>query len=218
MISMKHGSVGLQLVRVVPYFQISMVQVAREQEETSRRAEEAKRREVERLQREIAEEEEAEVRKLIKERGISIKDGEVLNKRELQQKEFERKTKEQAEFESKMNKLARNMDHTERARREEEAPLLEKLMEERLVAHQEYFEKEQEALLTRHRANWERDLPAKHATLRMAEDRCVPTVEIHLLHYYSARSTDVCWFHAKIGCVAWALSWRPSCCQASLHL
>jgi hypothetical protein len=36
-----------------------------------------------------------EVRKLMAERGITVKEGEVLNKRELQQKEFERKTKEQ---------------------------------------------------------------------------------------------------------------------------
>jgi hypothetical protein len=146
--------------------------MAREQEEAARRAEEAKRREAERLQREIAEEEEAEVRKLIKEHGISVKDGVVLNKRKLQQQEFERKTKEQAEFEVKMNKLARNMDHMERARREEEVALLEKLMAERLEAHRQYFDREQEALLARHRANWERDLPAKHATARMAEDRC----------------------------------------------
>jgi hypothetical protein len=41
-----------------------------------------------------------EVRKLMAERGITVKEGEVLNKRELQQKEFERKTKEQqARFE-----------------------------------------------------------------------------------------------------------------------
>ena len=49
----------------------------------------------------------------------------MLNKRELQQQEFERKSREQAEFEAKMQKLARSMDHLERARREEEAPLLE---------------------------------------------------------------------------------------------
>lgn len=69
---------------------------------------------MERLQREIAEAEAEEVRKLLREKGIAVKDGEVLNKRELQQKEFERKTREQAEFEAKMLKLSRNMDHMER--------------------------------------------------------------------------------------------------------
>jgi translation initiation factor 3 subunit A len=146
--------------------------VAREEEEAARRTEEARRREVERLQREIAEEEAEEVRKLMAEKGITIKDGEVLNKRALQQKEFERKTKEQHEFEARMAKLARNMDHLERARREEEAPFLEMQMVARMESHKLYFEKEQTNLLATHRARWETDLPEKHATAKMAVDRC----------------------------------------------
>jgi glutamyl-tRNA reductase len=64
-------------------------QAAREQEEAARRAEEARRREVERLQREIAEQEAEEVRKIMRERGISVKDGEArpcLKRQKLSQK------------------------------------------------------------------------------------------------------------------------------------
>jgi translation initiation factor 3 subunit A len=82
------------------------------------------------------------------------------------------------EFEARMNKLARSMDHIERARREVAAPFLEQQMKDRMEAHKAYFEAEQENLLRQHRAKWERDLPAKHATARMAADRCAQMLDL----------------------------------------
>lgn len=54
------------------------------------------------------------------EKGIKVAAGETLDKKQLLQKQYDIKMKEQNEFEAKMLKMAKQMDHLERARREEE--------------------------------------------------------------------------------------------------
>jgi hypothetical protein len=112
----------------------------------------------------------------MREKGITVKDGEMLDKRALMQREFERKAREQNEFEAKMNKLARNMDYLERARREEELPYLEEAMRVRAAEQQTYFEAEQKALLLRHREKWDADIAAKHRSSHLAQDKCAPAL------------------------------------------
>lgn len=154
------------------------MQAAREAEESARRAEEARKREEERLTREFAEEEAEEVRKMMREKGIVVKDGETLDKRALMQREFERKAKEQNEFEAKMNKIARNMDYLERARREEELPLLEEATKVRAAEQKEYFEVEQENALIKHKEKWVADVDAKHRSTHLSEDKCAHCVSL----------------------------------------
>ena len=126
------------------------------------------------MTREFAEQEAEEVRKMILEKGITVKEGESLDKRALMQREFERKAREQNEFEAKMNKIARNMDYLERARREEEAPFIDAAAKDRVAELQEYYEAEQAALLVRHREKWEADVDAKKRSAHLAADKCEP--------------------------------------------
>lgn len=173
---------------------VVVVQAAREAEESARRAEEARKREEERLTREYAEEEAEEVRKMMREKGIVVKDGETLDKRALMQREFERKAKELNEFEAKMNKIARNMDYLERARREEELPYLEEAMKKRAAEQKEYFEAEQVSALKLHKEKWVADVDAKHRSAHLSEDKCAPlrfVTELHVLQY---------WFHLYSVC------------------
>lgn len=148
------------------------MQQAREQEESARREEEARKREADRLTREFAEQEAEEVRKMIREKGITVKEGEQLDKRALMQREFERKAREQNEFEAKMAKIARNMDYLERARREEEAPFIEAAAQARVAELKSYYEAEQAALLVRHREKWEADIEAKKRSSHLHDDKC----------------------------------------------
>ena len=157
-----------------------------EEAEKRRRREEAMRREEERINREYAEQEADEVKKMMAEKGIVIKDGETMDKKALLQKQYDLKLKEQSEFEQKMNKLAKNLDHLERARREEEIPFLKALMAKRVEEDRVYYKKQQEEILALHRKSWEADLEAKKRTLVMSADRCVNSAKAILMHVFGA--------------------------------
>lgn len=159
------------------------LQAAREAEENARRTEEARKREEDRLTREFEEQEAEEVRKMMLDKGIVVKDGETLDKRALMQREFERKAKEQNEFEAKMNKIARNMDYLERARREEELPFLEDAMKIRAIEQKEYFEVEQVNALVQHKEKWVADVDAKRRSTHLSEDKC-DSIAIYLYHTF----------------------------------
>jgi hypothetical protein len=167
------------------------VQAAREKEESMRRAEEARRREEERINREFAEAEAEEVRKILAERGLNIKGAETLDKRSLLQKEFELKAKEQSEFEARMAKLARSMDHLERARREEAMPFLKADMAARTVEMRVHYEREQAAALARHRAKWEADVAAKRDAAKLMADQCAASRRAALRSRGRARRAGV---------------------------
>ena len=179
------------------------VQAAREAEESARRAEEARKREEERLTREFAEEEAEEVRRMMREKGIVVKDGETLDKRALMQREFERKAKEQNEFEAKMNKIARNMDYLERARREEELPFLEEATKVRAAEQKEYFEAEQVNALIKHKEKWVADVDAKHRSTHLSQDKYARQLCVRCVYYTPAFS---------LFCILRGIYTVPGCC------
>jgi len=67
---------------------------------------------------------------------------------------------------------AQNLDHLERARREEEAPYLKEVMARRVEQDRVHFETQAADLLAAHRRQWDADVAAKARTARMADDRC----------------------------------------------
>lgn len=65
------------------------------------------------------------------------------------------------EVERKLARLAKNMDHLERARREEEAPLLEAAYQARLQDDKAFHEQQQQQQAEAHRLAWEVDIQEK---------------------------------------------------------
>lgn len=98
----------------------------------------------ERIEREMAEREEEEVRRLMEanlkgrkaQAMLSARDGAPLDKQALMQDLLSERTKEAFEAERKLQKAAKGADHLERAKREEEAPLLEAAWAARQVGRQ----------------------------------------------------------------------------------
>lgn len=58
-------------------------------------------------------------------KGKKLKEGEKLDKKAIMQEALEEENKARIEQAKKMDILIKRMDHTERARRENEAPLLQ---------------------------------------------------------------------------------------------
>lgn len=69
--------------------------------------------------------------------------------------------KEQQEMERKLAKIAKQLDHLERARREEEIPYLEAAYKARLEQDKQLHEEQQAQFLTAHRAAWEVDIQVR---------------------------------------------------------
>jgi len=147
-------------------------QQAREAElaEERRKREEAARREKERIERELEEKDAEEARQMLeavqKKRGpgakvVVFKEGEKLDKRALMAEAMTERLKEQQELERKMTKMAKQLDHLERARREEEAPYLEEAYKKRTEEDRKLYEEQQQELLAKHRAAWEVDIVEK---------------------------------------------------------
>jgi translation initiation factor 3 subunit A len=65
------------------------------------------------------------------------------------------------ELERKLARLAKNMDHLERARREEEAPLLEAAYQARLSDDKTFHEQQQLQQAEAHKLAWEVDIQEK---------------------------------------------------------
>lgn len=93
--------------------------------------------------------------------AYQAKDGEKLDRKQLMQEAYQERLKEAQELERKLARLAKTMDHLERARREEEAPYLEAAYQDRLVQDKTYHEQQQEQQLTAHRMAWEVDVVEK---------------------------------------------------------
>ncbi|KAF6256090.1 eukaryotic translation initiation factor 3a [Scenedesmus sp. NREL 46B-D3] len=155
------------------------VAAAREQEmlEDRRRREEAARREKERLERELEEQEMEEARQLLEQTrrkgkpGALVKDGDKLDRKALMQEALSERLKEAQELERKLARLAKNMDHLERARREEEAPLLEAAYQARLTDDKTFHEQQQLQQAEAHKLAWEVDIQEKRRLERMTEDK-----------------------------------------------
>jgi translation initiation factor 3 subunit A len=77
---------------------------------------------------------------------LSLKMQEVtkLTKQSLMEEAFSEQMKERAEMERKLQKLSKTMDHLERAKREEERPLIEEAHQKRLQDDEKFYKDQQE--------------------------------------------------------------------------
>jgi translation initiation factor 3 subunit A len=171
------------------------LQAAREQEllEERRRKEEAARREKERLERELEEQEMAEARQLLEQQAAKKRlaggksaaavlraglpgqadadDGVKLDKKAIMQEALSERLREAQELERKIARVAKTMDHLERARREEEAPLVEAAYAARAEEDAALHAEQQAQLLEAHRAAWEADVKEKARLAAMADEK-----------------------------------------------
>jgi len=145
-----------------------------EEAEEKRLAAERLKREEERLRKEMEAKELEEAKALIQaagKKGRVIKEGEKIDREALLQEARIERLKELQEMERKLARTAKQLDHFERARREEEVPLLEQAYEQQKVDDKIYHEEQQRAFLEQHRKAWEVDVQEKHRLARMHPDR-----------------------------------------------
>ncbi|CAK9275979.1 unnamed protein product [Sphagnum jensenii] len=152
-----------------------------EEAEAKRLANESARREEARIRKEIEEKELEEARALLaeaeKRKGKKGKkatgDGEVtkLSKQSLMEEAFSEQMKERAEMERKLQKLSKTMDHLERAKREEERPLIEEAHQKRLQDDEKFYKDQQEQAIDHSQKQHETDLVEKNRLIHMLEDK-----------------------------------------------
>ncbi|KAL4448023.1 hypothetical protein ABPG75_005242 [Micractinium tetrahymenae] len=152
-------------------------QLAREAEER-RKEQERARREAERIQRELEEREQEELKAYMASRGKKVGEGEKLDAKAINQEVLTEQLRQQQELQRKLAKLAKQMDHLERARREEEAPLLAQAYEQKLKDDEDQFHSEAGAFKAAHRAAWEADLAEKKRLAKLAADRAAVAEQI----------------------------------------
>ncbi|KAH9987062.1 hypothetical protein BJV77DRAFT_1027293 [Russula vinacea] len=167
---------------------LSELAARKEKEEQSRRSEEsrqvkhdearrafedARRREIERARAEIQQRRNEEARQLaqsLRERGnlkVDIDDVENLNTDNLMRLQVEQLEKEKKERESRLRVIAKRIDHTERAYRQEERPLLAKDYELQQASDRATFEQIQKGRVDAARLAHKRDLETKKRLSRI---------------------------------------------------
>ncbi|XP_073389708.1 eukaryotic translation initiation factor 3 subunit A isoform X1 [Physcomitrium patens] len=154
-----------------------------EEAEAKRLAKESARREEARIRKEIEDKELEEARTLLaeaeKRKGKKGKkaaaDGEVtkITKQLLLEEALSEQIKERQEMERKLQKLAKTMDYLERAKREEERPLIEEAYRNRLQDDERFYKQQQEQAIEQSKNQHETDVVEKHRLLRMADDKDV---------------------------------------------
>ncbi|KAL4178662.1 hypothetical protein AMTRI_Chr13g116200 [Amborella trichopoda] len=150
-----------------------------EEAEQKRLASEYSRREEQRIRREIEEKELEEAQVLLQEaerrKGKKGKkpviEGEKVTKQSLLELALSEQLKERQEMERKLQKMAKTMDHMERAKREEEVPLILAAYQQRLVDDKILFEDEQKQATEQSRQQHDGDLQHKAKLLRMLDDK-----------------------------------------------
>ncbi len=142
---------------------------AREDEER-RKAAERVRREEERILKEMAEEEQARVKAELAARGKKIEDSEHLDVAALKAEMLREEDKSAQDMKRRLNKLAKQMDHLERAKREEEAPLRQEFSKTKVASEEGAWKLEQAAAMEAHKKAWEHDLSVKKKVERMQGD------------------------------------------------
>lgn len=73
-----------------------------------------------------------------------MQDGTKLTKQSLMEEALSEQIKERQEMERKLQKLSKTMDHLERAKREEERPLIEAAYQKRLADDEVFYAQQQE--------------------------------------------------------------------------
>ncbi|KAJ1731555.1 eukaryotic translation initiation factor 3 subunit A [Coemansia biformis] len=153
------------------------IRIQREQEqERERIAEEQRRRELDRITRERDAIQRIEAKKLaesIKEKAgidVSIDDLEQLDTSKLLELQVEQLEKEKHDMQSRLKTLARKADHTERAYRKCEHPMLEDDYAKQKLADRENHDNARKAQLEQSREKYVHDTTEKKRFLRMVDD------------------------------------------------
>ncbi|KAJ8772048.1 hypothetical protein K2173_027225 [Erythroxylum novogranatense] len=149
-----------------------------EEAEQKRLAAEYEQRKNQRILREIEERELEEARALLEEaekhskrKGKKPILGEKVTKQTLMERALSEQLRERQEMEKKLQKLARTMDYLERAKREEEASLIEAAYQRRLVEEKLLHEREQQQDVDQSRQRHEGDLKEKRRLSRMLKNK-----------------------------------------------
>ncbi|KAK8941301.1 Eukaryotic translation initiation factor 3 subunit A [Platanthera zijinensis] len=152
-----------------------------EEAEQRRLAAEYTRREEQRIRREIEERElqEAQALLLQAEKGPKKKgkrpvlEGEKVTKQALIEMALSEQLKERQELEKKLQRLAKTMDYMERAKREEEAPLIEQAFLQHLAEEQIIHEREQLREIELSKQHHTGDLQEKNRLARMLDNKVI---------------------------------------------
>ncbi|OVA13491.1 Proteasome component (PCI) domain [Macleaya cordata] len=152
-----------------------------EEAEQKRLASEYTRREEQRIRREIEERELEEAHALLQEAEKRSKkkgkkpaiEGEKVTKQTLIELALSEQLRERQEMEKKLQKLAKTMDYMERAKREEEAPLIDAAFQQRLVEGRIIHEREQQQEIELSRQRHAGDLQEKNRLARMLESKMI---------------------------------------------
>ncbi|KAJ2233462.1 eukaryotic translation initiation factor 3 subunit A [Coemansia sp. RSA 1722] len=149
----------------------------REQElERQRIVEEQQRRETERARKELEAIQRSEAKKLaesIKQKAgidVSIADLEQMNTTRLLELQVEQIEKEKQDKQTRLKTLARKVDHTERALRKREQPLLEDDYKNQKAADRKHHEAARKVQLLQSKEKHERDMELKGRFVRMYDD------------------------------------------------
>ncbi|KAJ8759643.1 hypothetical protein K2173_009290 [Erythroxylum novogranatense] len=149
-----------------------------EEAEQKRLAAEYEQRKNQRILREIEERELEEARALLEEaekhskrKGKKPILGEKVTKQTLMERALSEQLRERQEMEKKLQKLAKTMDYLERAKREEEASLIEAAYQRRLVEEKLLHECEQQQDVEQSRQRHEGDLMEKGRLSRMLKNK-----------------------------------------------
>ncbi|KAG2587289.1 hypothetical protein PVAP13_5NG132100 [Panicum virgatum] len=153
----------------------AILQIKNANDERIRLLNEQKQREQERIRREIEEKNKAEARKLLED--LTKKAGkkhvvvEGLTKEAIMELALSEQLKERQEMEKKLQKLAKTMDYLERAKRQEEAPLIEQAFQKRLEEEKILHEQEQLREIELSKQHHAGDLQEKNRLSRMLEHK-----------------------------------------------
>ncbi|KAJ4982275.1 hypothetical protein NE237_033112 [Protea cynaroides] len=150
-----------------------------EETEQKRLATEYTRREEQRIRKEIEERELEEAQALFQEAEKRSKkkgkkpviEGEKMTKQTLIELALSEQLRERQDMEKKLQKLAKTMDYMERAKREEEAPLIEAAYQKRLVEEEILHEREQQQEIEMSRQRHAGDLQEKNRLTHMLEQK-----------------------------------------------
>ncbi len=153
--------------------------------EAKRLEEERRSREEKRILQEMEEKEKQEALALIAEaekrnkalgkgkKGLKIKleEGQKIDKRSLMEDAIKEQIKERQDMERKLNRLAKKMDHLERAKREEEVPLIEAAYKVKMAEDEQHHKEMQQQNAEKHRQSWEVNVEEKKRLSKMASEK-----------------------------------------------
>lgn len=152
-----------------------------EEAEKKRLATESAQREEQRIRREIEQREIEEAKAMLDEAEKRAKrkgkrpalEPEKVTKQALMELALSEQLKERQELEKKLQKLAKTMDYMERAKREEEALLLEQAFQQRLVEEKILHEREQLKEIELSKQHHAGDLQEKNRLARMLDNKVI---------------------------------------------